>query len=243
MPKPSSKTSSPEKLPTAVVSVRESNSKQRILDAAVRCVERRGLMDVTIDDIVVESGVSRATVYRRYPNRELLLADLVESYFAPFEADGGRIMSSSASFSDRMEQIFIWSMTGLFTRPWLAAMFSEGMSAEKLALFNSMYGNRVHMSLRPHLERAKKNGELRNELDSKELIDWFLREMLLAFILGEKDKKLLSHKFRQYLLPVLVPDAKMQAESANIIDRVSQLEETTKAIVQTLESIRPKRTK
>jgi AcrR family transcriptional regulator len=39
----------------------------RVLDAAKRCCERWGVQKVTIDDIVAESGVSRATIYRLFP--------------------------------------------------------------------------------------------------------------------------------------------------------------------------------
>jgi len=39
----------------------------QILDAAQRCRQRWGIAKVTIDDIVAESGVSRATIYRLFP--------------------------------------------------------------------------------------------------------------------------------------------------------------------------------
>ncbi|HSH10530.1 MAG TPA: helix-turn-helix domain-containing protein, partial [Ilumatobacter sp.] len=39
----------------------------RILDAAKRCCERWGFAKVTIDDIALASGVSRATLYRLFP--------------------------------------------------------------------------------------------------------------------------------------------------------------------------------
>ena len=38
----------------------------RILAATYRCVERFGLAKTTIDDVVKESGVSRATIYRQF---------------------------------------------------------------------------------------------------------------------------------------------------------------------------------
>lgn len=39
----------------------------RILDAVERCVDQWGFTKVTIDDVVAESGVSRATLYRIFP--------------------------------------------------------------------------------------------------------------------------------------------------------------------------------
>lgn len=44
-----------------------SSLEQTILDAAERCRARWGVHKVTMDDIVTESGVSRATIYRLFP--------------------------------------------------------------------------------------------------------------------------------------------------------------------------------
>ena len=50
----------------------------RLLAATYRCVERFGLGKTTIDDIAKESGVSRATIYRRFAGgRDELLLETV----------------------------------------------------------------------------------------------------------------------------------------------------------------------
>jgi AcrR family transcriptional regulator len=50
----------------------------RLLAATYRCVERFGLGKTTIDDIAKESGVSRATIYRRFGGgRDELLLETV----------------------------------------------------------------------------------------------------------------------------------------------------------------------
>lgn len=51
-----------------------ADTRARLLEAAARCVGRRGMTATTIDDIAVEAGSSRATVYRHFPGREELLA-------------------------------------------------------------------------------------------------------------------------------------------------------------------------
>ncbi|HUF98746.1 MAG TPA: TetR/AcrR family transcriptional regulator [Ilumatobacter sp.] len=49
----------------------------RILDAVERCVSQWGFTKVTIDDVVAESGVSRATLYRLFPGgRDVLFEAL-----------------------------------------------------------------------------------------------------------------------------------------------------------------------
>ncbi len=45
----------------------DASLETRILDAVERCVNQWGFTKVTIDDVVAESGVSRATLYRVFP--------------------------------------------------------------------------------------------------------------------------------------------------------------------------------
>ncbi len=50
----------------------------RLLEATYRCVERFGMGKTTIDDVVKESGISRATIYRQFPGgRDELLLETV----------------------------------------------------------------------------------------------------------------------------------------------------------------------
>src|ERR1700694_6273031 len=52
--------------------------RDRLLAATYRCVERFGLGKTTVEDVVKESGVSRATVYRQFPGgRDELLLETV----------------------------------------------------------------------------------------------------------------------------------------------------------------------
>src|SRR4051794_26288848 len=65
--------------------------RDRVLAAAYTCVTRFGLAKTTIEDVVKESGVSRATIYRHFPGgRDELLQDPVgwelSRYFPPLAA-------------------------------------------------------------------------------------------------------------------------------------------------------------
>jgi len=52
--------------------------RDRLLAATYRCVERFGLGKTTIEDVVKESGLSRATIYRQFPGgRDELLLETV----------------------------------------------------------------------------------------------------------------------------------------------------------------------
>jgi AcrR family transcriptional regulator len=56
----------------------------RILDTALDLVGRHGLAELSMDELAARAGVSRATLYRLFPGKEALFAELVRT-FSPFE--------------------------------------------------------------------------------------------------------------------------------------------------------------
>jgi AcrR family transcriptional regulator len=58
--------------------------RSRILDTALELVGRHGLAELSMDELAAQAGVSRATLYRLFPGKEALFADLVRR-FSPFE--------------------------------------------------------------------------------------------------------------------------------------------------------------
>jgi AcrR family transcriptional regulator len=58
--------------------------RSRILDTALELVGRHGLAELSMDELATAAGVSRATLYRLFPGKEALFAELVRS-FSPFE--------------------------------------------------------------------------------------------------------------------------------------------------------------
>ena len=53
-------------------------SAEAILDAAVVEFERHGLRRVALEDVARRAGVSRTTIYRRFANKDDLIAAVVE---------------------------------------------------------------------------------------------------------------------------------------------------------------------
>ena len=56
----------------------------RVLDTALELVGRHGLAELSMDELATQAGVSRATLYRLFPGKMALFAELVRR-FSPFE--------------------------------------------------------------------------------------------------------------------------------------------------------------
>lgn len=53
------------------------SARDRLLDAAERCLESCGVVGTTMEDIGRTAGVSRATVYRYFPSREAVMSGVI----------------------------------------------------------------------------------------------------------------------------------------------------------------------
>src|SRR5215203_1665155 len=54
--------------------------RSRILDTALELVGRHGLAELSMDELAATAGVSRATLYRLFPGKDALFAELVRTF-------------------------------------------------------------------------------------------------------------------------------------------------------------------
>jgi AcrR family transcriptional regulator len=62
----------------------EPATRERILEAALDMVGEKGLTAMSMDELATRSGVSRATLYRLFPGKPALFANLLRTY-SPLE--------------------------------------------------------------------------------------------------------------------------------------------------------------
>jgi AcrR family transcriptional regulator len=75
----------------------EEEARQRILEAASRCLDRYGPAKTSLSDVAAELGVTRQTVYRRFPSTTSLLLASTE---AAAEAFIDQVAAHCASATD-----------------------------------------------------------------------------------------------------------------------------------------------
>lgn len=82
---------------TAVLSDDKRSSRDAILDAAERVVEREGARRLTIDAVVKESGFSKGGVLYNFASKQALVEGMIERMVRSIEADmEGAIRSAQA---------------------------------------------------------------------------------------------------------------------------------------------------
>ena len=156
----------------------------RVLDAAKACRLRWGLDRITIDDIAIEAGVSRATLYRLFPGgREILFEALRVRELESFFTDLRVAVDGATDLEDLLTQVIVWSTRALRDDEHLAvALATEpGVAVNDLTVDGLPRIVRVANAfllplVEPYLDRRR----------ASELID-VLARMVISFFLVPSD--------------------------------------------------------
>src|SRR5262245_6190187 len=72
----------------------EDEARGRILDAAIRCLDRGEPARTYLSDVATELGVARPTIYRYYPGMDELLGAVTERAHQSFRAQLDSLFST-----------------------------------------------------------------------------------------------------------------------------------------------------
>jgi AcrR family transcriptional regulator len=131
-------------------------NRQRIMAAAAELFAQRGL-EVTMDDIADHAGVGVGTVYRRFPERELLIDALFEEGFARVQ----RVAEEALEHEDPWQGLVHFLERSLdlqaADRGLKALLFSTAHGRERIAQSRE----RLAPLVSELVARARASGELR----------------------------------------------------------------------------------
>lgn len=148
---------------------RDEQASEEILGAAVALLTEQGFGGVTVDAVAQRAGVSKATIYRRWPTKEALFLGAASclSGGPPETPDAGslredlRVLLTSfiAVLREGLPGEILPELVAESTRrPEIRALLAE-FAAERRQRWNTV------------LERAEARGELRPGLDREVVVD------------------------------------------------------------------------
>jgi AcrR family transcriptional regulator len=149
-------------------------NRRRILEAAAEAFAQRGL-GVTMDDIAEHAGVGVGTVYRRFPQKDLLIEALFEA----------RVAELVAMAEDALEEDDPWqALLGFIERAQALQARDRGL---KELLLSTAHGRERIASVRERLSpiveqlvrRSQASGQLRPDV---EVTDFPLIQIMLGAV-------------------------------------------------------------
>lgn len=169
---------------SSVTHARILTLEQRILDATEHCLDRWGRAKVTIDDIAVEAGVSRATLYRMFPGgRDVLFESLRVRRLEAFFTDLRAAVAGAADLTDLLVRTVVHATGELRSDERLGAMLAaepgealSDLTVEGLPRVVRMATVFLTPMLDPHLARG----------DAARLVDLVAR-LVISYFLAPSD--------------------------------------------------------
>jgi AcrR family transcriptional regulator len=161
---------------------RSERAHRAILQAANELLESEGFAAVTVETIAERAGVSKATIYRWWPNRAAVVMDgflsLVSSK-VPFPHTG-RARADIRIHMRRLAEAF----SGKIGRT-VAALIAEGQSDPELAeALRSRWLSVRRAEARKILELGIERGELREDLDLEVAVDVLYGPIYYRMLVG-----------------------------------------------------------
>jgi AcrR family transcriptional regulator len=161
---------------------RSVEAEASILKAALYLLERKSLREVTTDAIAQRAGVSKATIYKWWPNKSMVALD---AYLGGMNArvvmpDTG---SAISDFSQQLQSVisFYKSPLGRLFCQFIA----EGQSDSGfLALFRERFLYARRDAARVMWQRGVLRGEIRKDLDSDIVLDLIYGPAVFRLLAG-----------------------------------------------------------
>lgn len=182
---------------------RDTLATQRVIDAALRCLDQLGLDKTTMDDIARESAISRATLYRRFGSKEAIFAAALQQRSRPFEAEVTAILTGPGSLTERIERLLVWAVIEVPENLLLRRLLDQGQSPASMQIFNSVFRDKIRALLQPVISAARLNGELAADLGEELLVDWIIREMLMIKMAAPWQEEDLRQHVHHFIKPIL----------------------------------------
>ncbi|MFJ8041132.1 TetR/AcrR family transcriptional regulator [Kitasatospora sp. NPDC096147] len=176
---------------------RSEAAEQAIVEAVERLMEGgAGLIELSIERIAAEAGVGKATIYRRWPNKEALLVDVFARLESPdpVPPTGGDVRDELIAMIEYMR------LRGLAKRSRWVLRSALGQ-LESWPELRALYKDRI---VRPRRELARQiiqrgvdQGVLRSDLEPELLAEILMGPILVRTLLWEEsplDDELLAER-------------------------------------------------
>jgi AcrR family transcriptional regulator len=188
------------------IELRAPDTHDRLLAATETCLRRSGIRRTTVIEIAEEAGLSRATLYKHFPDKAALVVAALARTDEQFWAEATAQVSARTGLAAQVAE----AVRIARERP-PGALLLQLREAEPDA-FTATVGTGLremvpNMSLfwQPFLLAARDAGELRVDLDLARASEWVVRVVLsLVTIPGDRFDSDDPHSVQDFLADFLV---------------------------------------
>jgi AcrR family transcriptional regulator len=149
---------------------RSERSHRAILEAAKDLLEERGFVDLTIDEVAQRAGVSKPTIYRRWPTKGTLVFAAFSAQFLARQP----VPNTGSLRGDLLAALRAWIrvVKGTVTGRTLVGLIAEAQRDPALAqIWREQFIGPVRAHHRVMIDRALERGEISPNADPEIILD------------------------------------------------------------------------
>lgn len=174
---------------------RSEASKKAILNATIELLEQSGYSSLTIDGVASHAGVSKATIYRWWNNKTMVVLDAFLMLLAP-QVEFYETSSIRDNFLNQLK-----GMANVFNstigRSMLSIISGSEPDSEVVKAFQLQYIVPKRNDAKRFLENGIKRGELRPEIELDVVLDMIYGPVYFRILIH---KKMLTPSFIETLI-------------------------------------------
>jgi AcrR family transcriptional regulator len=202
-----------------------------LLEAVGESVRANGLEGATIEDVAAISGVSRATMYRRFGSRDGMLKAYLARRSSRLIQIGRELAAGPGDLNSRLEDILTFMVNGVNRAPWIKRERS-GTDDELVQAAARRFFDQVVV---PMLSQAETQGHWERPAPLAELLAWLTDEYFVLVRLRGHDEAEVRRHIRTYIMPVLnLRTSKYDVEALST--RIEALQQELSALSELLSS-------
>lgn len=157
---------------------RGERTRERIVEVAHACIRQVGIRRLAMDAVAGEAGLSRAALYRHFPNKQALVDAVLEHNARRFRLELAAVLDGLPTLE---EKVAVAVRFGHFPpRDLLLLGLSETDPASLAMLLTTgshQFLERATRFWAPHVEQAQAAGELPETVDTAQAGEWIARSL------------------------------------------------------------------
>jgi AcrR family transcriptional regulator len=186
---------------------RTERTRQKLLDAAMACYKVKGVNGTGMDEVALQAGVGRATLYRHFSNHESLLSEVMANNLRQIQVVIASSMQSCDTTADLYVEAALIILQESQDRGLTALFFGEDSSSpvvNRISFTDPAIMRMGEDLLDPFFKRARREGILRHWVTRPLLLEWTSRVML-SFIMTPSPRINSPGKLRRFFHQAIIP--------------------------------------
>lgn len=159
-----------------------SRTEQRIVDAARECFETVGIGKTRLEEIALRAGVSRQTIYKYFGGKQDIVDQIAFLEMVKINRALRTALSGEEGFADRLTNAVLLSVEISVENSYIQSVIQDINALPGLPGASDRILDWQRQKWRPMLERAAAKGELADDLDFEQLLQWILHCQLLLTV-------------------------------------------------------------